>query len=80
MAFPYASTTAQEILEKPIDIKNVVIGLKSLRDNHIITTGTAANCINLIFQDITTDAGLLIQEMEKVEQGVRAYSNYQDRL
>jgi hypothetical protein len=78
MSFNYAITTAQEILHKPIEIKNVVVGVKHLKEGGIITSDTANAVINLIFTDITTevDAAGFIAAAEAVQQNVHNYSGY----
>ena len=79
MSFNYAITTAQEILHKPIEIKNVVVGVKELKTKGIITQATANAVINLIFTDITSvvvDSASFIAAAEAVQQSVHNYSGY----
>jgi hypothetical protein len=76
MAFNVAQGTAEEFLFKPVKIKNVVVGIKSLRDNQIIDSDTANAVMNLIFTDITTDVNFIIPPMEDVQKGIHAYSGY----
>lgn len=76
MAFNVAQTTAEEFLFKPVKIKSVVVGIKSLRDQQIIDSDTANAVMNLIFTDITTDVNNIIPPMEDVQRGVHNYSGY----
>lgn len=79
MSFNYTITTAQEILHKPIEIKDVVVGVKNLKDSGVITSTTANAVINLIFTDITSvvvDSASFIAAAEAVQQSVHNYSGY----
>ena len=78
MSFTYTLPTAREILHKPIEIKNVVVGVKHLKEGGIITPDTANAVINLIFTDITTEvnAAGFIAAAEAVQQNVHNYSGY----
>ena len=79
MSFNYTITTAQEILHKPIEIKDVVVGVKNLKDSGVITSTTANAVINLIFTDITSvvvDSASFIAAAESVQQSVHNYSGY----
>lgn len=78
MAISYITQTAQQILHKPVQIKDVVKGIIGLAPPHksVITSETAANCINLIFDDIQTHASPLLAEMTTVKNHVYNYSNY----
>ena len=78
MSFNYILPTAQEILHKPIEIKDVVVGVKHLKDGGIITSDTANAVINLIFTDITTEvnAAGFIAAAEAVQQNIHNYSGY----
>lgn len=76
MAFNVTQTTAEEFLFKPVKIKSVVVGIKSLRDQQIIDSDTANAVMNLIFTDITTDVNNIIPPMEDVQKGIHAYSGY----
>ena len=78
MALTYDTATAKQVLHKPVQIKNLITQILNLSPPHdlVISSATAANCINLIFTDIQTDAHLLIQEMSDTKDFLRIHSNH----